>query len=428
MPLPTLLKSQTPQILSLIPKPPFSLSIPNRLSTTQTFTFSRKISQFPLYASFSYSSQQEQDDGDIVIGDCVVFEEGVFEDPFLRDDIVQKKPRKNNSKTIIEPESLVPEKWKEVQAEINITKKERRKIAQQLEFGSRVEKKKKGAIPLRDTEAYLSYRSNKLSQLKPVVIDKPSDPLEEDMGEDKDVGEFGCSLSGRVTPRNPRLAVYGTTFEGITEFLNSGNYVPGESASNKLEGRRKLFTTEEKVLLNKRIPNLAHATSGKWLPLHTLAASGEFYLVDALLKHNVNINAADKGGLTALHKAIISKKQAITNYLLRESANPFVRDKEGATLMHYAVQTASSQTIKILLLYNVDINLPDNNGWTPLHLAVQTRRTDLVRLLLIKGADETLKNQDGLTPLDLCLYSGRDARTYQLIKLMKQLPKKSRTV
>lgn len=32
----------------------------------------------------------------------------------------------------------------------------------------------------------------------------------------------------------------------------------------------------------------------KWLPLHTLAASGEFYIVDALLKHNVDINAVDK--------------------------------------------------------------------------------------------------------------------------------------
>ncbi|RZB75405.1 Tubby-like F-box protein 8, partial [Glycine soja] len=28
----------------------------------------------------------------------------------------------------------------------------------------------------------------------------------------------------------------------------------------------------------------------KWLPLHTLAACGEFYLLDSLLKHNVDIN------------------------------------------------------------------------------------------------------------------------------------------
>ncbi|KAL5705396.1 hypothetical protein ACHQM5_023705 [Ranunculus cassubicifolius] len=162
---------------------------------------------------------------------------------------------------------------------------------------------------------------------------------------------------------------------------------------------------------------------GKWLPLHTLAASGEFYLVDALLKHAVDINEVDQDGFTALHKAISCRKLAVTNYLLRESANPFIRDKEGATLMHYAVRSAAIPAIKILLLYNVDINLADDDGWTPLHLAVQTRRTDVVKLLLIKGADKTLRNQDGLTPLELCLYSGRAARTYEIIKLLKQPPK-----
>lgn len=188
------------------------------------------------------------------------------------------------------------------------------------------------------------------------------------------------------------------------------------------QGRRKLFTPEEKVLLNKRIPNLAEATSSKWLPLHSLAASGEFFLLDTLLKHNVDINGVDKDGLSAIHKAILCKKQAVINYLLRNSANPFIRDKDGATLMHYAVQTASSQTMKILLLYSVDINLADDDGWTPLHLAVQTQRTDIVRLLLIKGADKTIRNHDGLTPLDLCLYSGHNSRTYELIKLLKQFP------
>ncbi|KAJ6930811.1 hypothetical protein NC652_014358 [Populus alba x Populus x berolinensis] len=131
-----------------------------------------------------------------------------------------------------------------------------------------------------------------------------------------------------------------------------------------------------------------------------------------------------QNGWTALHRAIVCKKQAITSYLLRESADPFVRDAEGATLMHYAVQTASAPAIKLLLLYNVDINLQDNDGWTPLHLAVQTQRTDIVKLLLIKRADKTLKNKDGLTPLDLCLSSGRDTRTYELIKLLKQFTKK----
>lgn len=33
---------------------------------------------------------------------------------------------------------------------------------------------------------------------------------------------------------------------------------------------------------------------GKWQPLHTLAASGEFHLLTELLKHNVDINVLDK--------------------------------------------------------------------------------------------------------------------------------------
>ncbi|KAL5647584.1 hypothetical protein ACJX0J_041939, partial [Zea mays] len=79
----------------------------------------------------------------------------------------------------------------------------------------------------------------------------------------------------------------------------------------KPNGRQKLFSNEEKILLNKRVPDLETATSSKWLPLHTLAASGDLYLLNSLLKHNVDINALDKDGLPAIHKAILSKKAAI---------------------------------------------------------------------------------------------------------------------
>ncbi|XP_039143433.1 LOW QUALITY PROTEIN: ankyrin repeat domain-containing protein, chloroplastic [Dioscorea cayenensis subsp. rotundata] len=363
------------------------------------------------------------DDGDDerVIGDCLVFEEGAFEggDPFVYPKPVGKPSRRKASRASaeVEPECLIPDKWKETAAQLSLTKKEKRKIAHELKFGSKLERRLKSPLP--DMEEYLAFKEMKLAKLKPVVLDNPdSFPPEEKV-------VIRPEPEGRVAPRNPRSWLGGGSFEDISDFFNSEDYVPGEMMDDekKPKGSRKLFTKEEKVLLNKRIPNVLEATSSKWLPLHTLAASGEFYLLDTLLKHNVDINAADKDGLTAIHKAIIGKKQAIMNYLLRESANPFVLDRDGATLIHYAVQTASSQAIKILLLYNVDINLPDDDGWTPLHLAVQTKRTDIVRLLLIKGADKTLRNRDGLTPLDLCLYSGHDKRTYELIKLLKVFPK-----
>ncbi|BBH08070.1 ankyrin repeat protein [Prunus dulcis] len=422
---------QSSKLFSLLPAKPLSLTTAlHKLAPPTTIKFQRKLHTLLPSVNSSYSIQNDSFEEDHVIGDCVVFEEGIFDDPYLQNNTkvdtfnpTKAKPRKAIDE--IGSENLVPDQWREVQAEINITKKERRKIAQEVQFGTRVEKRKKGLEPIRDLnlEEYLAYREAKLNQLKPLVLDDASGLAQVEYAKAKELkdneGNDG-SLSERVAPKNPRWAVYGKGLEDVTEFFNSEHYEPG---AKKSEGPRKLFTKEEKAMLNKRKPDIAAATSIKWLPLHTLAASGEFYLMDALLKHNADINAVDKDGWNSLHKAILGKNQAITNYLLRESANPFIRDKDGATLMHYAVRTASSQAIKILLLYNVEINLQDNDGWTPLHLAVQGRRTDLVRLSLIKGSDKTLKNKDGLTPLDLCLYSGQETRTYELIKLLKLLPK-----
>ncbi|XP_027360845.1 ankyrin repeat domain-containing protein, chloroplastic-like [Abrus precatorius] len=371
------------------------------------------------------------------VRDCVVFEEGIFENDNLpisqNDSLLTNKPRPKSmkKKAMLVRDELVPDKWRETHAEINdFTSNDRRRFKKKkkrigivpfmdkerhkkMEMKNKVEMKgKRSALLDINWNQYRASKKDKLTQLNPLVLDNPST-----FSVKKQVTE--PDLNGeRVEPKNPRGVVYGKGLEYVNEFFNSGSYNPTPKTT---EGRRKLFTItkEEVVLLNKRTPDLAAATSGKWLPLHTFAACGELYLLDSLLKHNADIYAVDKDGLTVLHKAI-GKKLAVTDYLLRNSANPSVLDKEGATVMHYAVQTASAETIELLLLYNVDINLQDNDGWTPLHLAVQTQKTDLVRLLLIKGADKTLRNKDGLTPLDLCLYSGQSFQTYELIKLFKQ--------
>ncbi|XP_042042262.1 ankyrin repeat domain-containing protein, chloroplastic [Salvia splendens] len=387
----------------------------------------------PLYASVSpprpQDEDEDEDDEEPAIGDCLVYEEGIFNDPFIE---ITTNSRRSTTSTAnkdadVAAENLIPEEWLDVQKELNISKKERRKMAQELEYGTRVMKRRQALMPLNSEgqdeieqarlEKFEKIKQEKIKQLSPVVLDNPKKEYFREIEPRKEANEEVGG--GRVAPRNPRLTVYGGGLEDVSAFFSSGKYESG--AVNKSQGTRKLFSQEEKAMMNRRVPDVAVATSGKWHPVHTLVAAGEFYLVDSLLKHNLDINTPDKNGLTAIHKAILAKKQAIFNFLLRESANPFVRDNEGATLMHYAVFAASSQMIKILLLYNVDINLQDNDGWTPLHLAVQSRRTDILRLLLIKGADKSLKNKDGLTALDLCLYSGRDTRTYELIKLLKRM-------
>ncbi|KAL3614134.1 hypothetical protein CASFOL_042208 [Castilleja foliolosa] len=441
-------KPPNPVTSSFLHKLPLTITAPRNLrfpALTRTFPVntsnSRNFSSQPLYDAVSLPDEYDEDD-DSVIGDCLVYEDGIFDDPFVTlnsgNDDVSTPIRKSNNKdtTEVPPENLIPEKWLGVQREINISKKERRKLSQELEYGKRVEKRRQALMPLDSTnsEAFERFKNEKLKQLKPLILDEPEPPQpseevgsdnksEEKRGGDDDERRGEETVTGRVAPRNPRVAVYGGGLEDISAVFSSEDYEP-RSAENS-QGTRKLFSKEEKSLLNRRVTDLAVAMSGKWHPLHTLAAAGEFYLMNSLLKHNIDINVPDKNGLTAIHKAILGRKQAIFNYLLRESANPFIRDNEGATLMHYAVFSSSTQMIKILLLYNVNINLQDDDGWTPLHLAVQSRRTDVIKLLLIKGADKSIKNRNGLTALDLCLYSGKDIRTYEIIKLLKLFPKPS---
>ncbi|XP_019182617.1 PREDICTED: ankyrin repeat domain-containing protein, chloroplastic [Ipomoea nil] len=437
-----LLNLQTPKLYSIFSPSLSSHKLPHPQFPSLPLTFTRKASI--CLSTSRHSGLVQDEDEEPIIGDCVVFEEGIFDDPYLRPSprsgrgiTGQQKKKKMKDSDEVEPENLVPEKWIEVQREVNITKKEKRRLALEMEFGRRVERRRLLLRPIPDgsrasvEEDYSKVVDQKLKQLKPILLDNPVFPEEEGNSAKSDEelsgGEEEFSVSNsRVAPKNPRRAVYGGGLDDIRNFFNSENYDPTETKTS--EGRRKLFSKEEKLLLNNKFPDLAVATSGKWQPFHTFAASGEFYFSRSLLKHIVDVNLPDNDGLTAIHRAILAKKHAIFNFLLRESANPLIRDKDGATLMHYAVWTASSPMIKILLLYNVDINLQDEYGWTPLHLAVQSRRTDVVKLLLLKGADKTLRNRDGLTPIDLCLHSGRNIRTYELLKLLKQLPNNSKKI
>lgn len=242
MSLPTLLNSANPTTSSAIPRPSLShaYSRTHKLSWSKTLQFPAK--PYALSPSFqsNYLPQDDdvvelRDDSDSVIGDCLVFEEGVFEDPYLQNDSSYEKKsgssktkrKKKRNSVEIEAEDLIPEKWKQVQEEINMTKKEKRKIAQQIQFGSRVEKKRQGYLPIKnlDLKDYLAYKEAKLSQLRPVLLHNPS--LFREVEDDKEDGtDVNVSPSKRLAPKNPKWAVYGRGLDDVAEFFNSGQYEP----------------------------------------------------------------------------------------------------------------------------------------------------------------------------------------------------------
>ncbi|XP_073057755.1 ankyrin repeat domain-containing protein EMB506, chloroplastic-like isoform X4 [Primulina eburnea] len=152
----------------------------------------------------------------------------------------------------------------------------------------------------------------------------------------------------------------------------------------------QLLRPEEREILDRnKAPNIDKLSTAKWKPFHTLALAGQIKFVDGMLENNFDMNLVDMDGMTALHHAVVGKREAVISHLLRRGANPEAKDLE---------------------------------GWTPLHVAMQTRNRDIAKILLVNGADKTRRNKDGNTPLDLSLCYGKDFKSYDMAKLLKQVP------
>ncbi|KAL3640134.1 hypothetical protein CASFOL_015102 [Castilleja foliolosa] len=184
----------------------------------------------------------------------------------------------------------------------------------------------------------------------------------------------------------------------------------------------QMLTQEERAILEQNeATDLDKLSTSKWKLMHTFALAGQIKSMDGLLEKGYNIEQVDKDGSTALHLAVIGKREAVISHLLRKGANSEARDQDGATPLHYAVQVGALQTVKLLIKNKVDVNVADNEGWTPLHVAMQTRNRDIAKVLLVNGADKTRRNQDGITALDLSLCYGKDFKSYEVAKLVKQV-------
>lgn len=244
-------QNPTPSLFSLLPLSSPSRSIQfYRLTHNPTFKPLYSSSQ-PLYGSISPARplDEDEDDEEPAIGDCLVYEEGVFTDPFSENGRNSRQSGASTAKSNadkgadVSPENLIPEDWLDVQEELNITKKERRRMARELEYGRAVDKRRQALMPLNSEESerikqekFEKIRQEKIKQLSPVVLDNPKKAYFKDYGasEKREKETSGEVSGGRVAPRNPRLAVYGGGLEDVSAFFSSGKYESG--ARDKSQG------------------------------------------------------------------------------------------------------------------------------------------------------------------------------------------------
>ncbi|CAF2781869.1 unnamed protein product [Rotaria sp. Silwood2] len=143
------------------------------------------------------------------------------------------------------------------------------------------------------------------------------------------------------------------------------------------------------------------------------------YLIDAALTKFDNeaqknfINNLDNTGETCLHEAVKIHSVSCIELLIKHNININIANKDGATALHRAVDLGHSDIVRLLIKHKAELNTKDTSGWTPLHVACAHNDIELVRLLINRGARLNATDNQGYSPLKWARETGsRDVFEY----------------
>ncbi len=123
---------------------------------------------------------------------------------------------------------------------------------------------------------------------------------------------------------------------------------------------------------------------------------------EVIAKYPDAVNWRDEQGMTALHWAATYRSAPMIEYLLDHGADIEAADKQGFRALHHAAQCAGDDPtapLLALLARGAQIDPRNNNGTTPLLHAVVRNKPWNVKELIIAGANENAANNTGNTPL-----------------------------
>ncbi len=101
-------------------------------------------------------------------------------------------------------------------------------------------------------------------------------------------------------------------------------------------------------------------------PLHATAFSGHTQIAELLLANGADIDAPSQFGYTPLYRSIELGHQAMAEYLIKKGANMVARGPNGESMLHVIATTRHVTIAELLITGGADINAKDNSGFTPL--------------------------------------------------------------
>jgi len=129
-------------------------------------------------------------------------------------------------------------------------------------------------------------------------------------------------------------------------------------------------------------------------------------IVNTLIAHRADLDAANSCGITALQTAAAMGDQAITTLLVTAKANLEAPNHTGGTALQGASQAGHTDIVNFLLAAKANPETTNKYGETALLMAAARGHLETVRLLLDNQANPNIKNTRDNTPLILAKYNG----------------------
>eukprot|EP00094_Tigriopus_californicus_P011432 TCALIF_11037-PA protein Name:"Similar to MIB2 E3 ubiquitin-protein ligase MIB2 (Gallus gallus)" AED:0.04 eAED:0.04 QI:0/0/0/0.5/1/1/2/0/1055 len=151
--------------------------------------------------------------------------------------------------------------------------------------------------------------------------------------------------------------------------------------------------------------------------LHVAVILGLPDCVDALLKHNPDVNLKESFGDTPLHEAITQGHTTIFDMLLNVSSIDLtITNGRGFNPLHWAALKGNAYALKAIIQKAPEmITLGKEDGFTPLHIACVNGHIELVKALLAsEGCNVNAKDKRGQTPL----HSACDQGLYRIVEVL----------